>query len=202
MTITRMLPVACLLAACGPSTPAPDATPESTTEPVSEPKPKPTAAPTAEPEDVGSFAAAPTAEFASGARLLFTYEGATAELNATLVPAGKSYKLRFREAADKGAHAIELTAKDVEAGKPTTIEGKGAHFLQLTDGKNADGTYKLVDVTSSCTPSGTITLSDLPKAGGKAQGSVDLTVKCDGVKALKVPFVVKGDLKDIPVTSK
>lgn len=199
MTIARMLPIACLLAACGPSTPTPDATPEPTSEPISEPKPKPTAAPTAEPEDVGSFAAAPTAEFASGARLLFTYEGATADLAMTLVPAGKSYTLRFKEAADKGAHVIEITPKELKAGEPASFDG-GKLFLQLNDGKNADGTYKLVDVTSSCTLMGSLTLPEIPKVGQKAKGSVDATIACKGVNALKSPFTMKGDFKDVPLS--
>ncbi len=203
MTIARMLSAAwLLLVACGSSTQTAQVTPDPTGGPTSEPTATvgPSAAPTAQPEDVGSFAAAPTAEFASGARLLFTYEGATAELATTLVPAGKSFTLRFQEAADKGAHVIKLMPKEVRAGEPATVDG--GLFLQLTDGKNADGTFKLVDVTSSCSASGTMTLKEAPKAGGKTAGSVDVTIKCTGVKFLKEPFTIKGDLKDIPLTAK
>lgn len=205
MNILRALPVLCLLVACGPSTPSPDATPDGTAEPTTKPTATSAATmePTADPEgDVASFAAAPTASL-KGSELRLTYEGATVALTeSALVPAGSSYKLRFRQPAAEGTHLLELAPKELVAGKPASFDGKGGLVLHLMDGRNADGTFKLVDVTSSCGVTGTLTIAEIPKAGGKAKGSVDITIKCEGTDDLKLPFTLQGDFADVPLAAK
>jgi hypothetical protein len=202
MLTTRMFPATLLVfVACGSTTPSP------TTEPATEsgpPKSKspPSASATADPppEDVASFAAAPEA-VPYGSELRFTYEGATVKLtDSALVPVGKGYSLRYKQPAAEGGHALTLTTGELEPGKPASIEG--ALFLQLSDGKKADGSFKLLDVTASCKAQGTLTLAEAPKPGGKAKGSVDVTVTCTGVQALKSPFAIKGDFNEVPLRAK
>ncbi len=205
MTIARMLPLSwVLVTACGPSNQPAEDTPMPTGQPVvdapstSAPTADATAAPTAAP-DTASFAAAPSFEIA-GSTVRMTYEGATFTLSeAALVPTGKSFTLRFQQPAADGGHVIKLTPKELKAGEPATVEGKGALFLQLTDGKNTDGNWKLVDVTSKCGVTGTITVAEIPKPGGKAKGSVDVTITCDGVDDLKGPISLKGDFSQVPL---
>jgi hypothetical protein len=75
-------------------------------------------------------------------------------------------------------------------------------LLQLSDGKKADGSFKLLDVTSSCRASGTLTLAEVPKPAGKAKGTLDVVVTCKGVSALKAPFAIKGEFSEIPLRAK
>jgi hypothetical protein len=206
MTLTRTLPFAALLLlACGPSTPEPDATPDTTAVPTAqvEPtaKPEPTTAPTA-PPDTGSFAAAPTIEL-NGSTVKLTYEGGTYTLSDSgLIPAGKGWDLRFQEPAAEGAHQIKLKLADVKAGEPAKVDGKGTLFFQLYDGKNTDGSFKLVDISSKCNATGTVTVAEIPKPGGKAKGSIDVTITCDGVEKIKAPLPLKGDFSGVPLAKK
>jgi hypothetical protein len=205
MTIARMLPAAwLLLVACGPSNPPAQDTPMPTGEPTvdapptSAPTADATAAPTAAP-DTASFAAAPSFEIA-GSTVRLTYEGATYTLSeAALIPTGKSYTLRFQQPAADGAHIIKFMPKELKAGEPAKLEGKGSLFLQVTDGKNTDGKWKLVDITSKCGATGTITVAEIPKPGGKAKGSVDVTITCEGVEDLKEHVTLKGDFSQVPL---
>jgi hypothetical protein len=201
MLYERLLPVSWLvLAACGASTPTPTPEPAREAPPPATAKASASAEPA--PEDVASFAAAPEA-VPYGSELRFTYEGATVKLtDSALVPVGKGYSLRYKQPTGEGAHVVTLTTGDLEPGKPATIDGDAALFLQLSDGKKADGSDKLLDVTSSCRASGTLTLAEAPKPGGKAMGSVDVTVTCKGVAALKAPFSIKGDFKEVPLRAK
>jgi hypothetical protein len=204
MIHVRMLPAAWLvLAACGSTTPTPNPEPQGEVGPASA-KTSPPASASAEapPEDVASFAAAPEA-VPYGSELRFTYEGATVKLTeSALVPVGKGYSLRYKQPAGEGAHVVTLTTGDLEPGKPAAIEGDAALFLQLSDGKKADGSFKLLDVTSSCRASGTLTLPEAPKPAGKAKGSVEVTVTCKGVSALKSPFSIKGEFSEVPLRAK
>lgn len=204
MTHSRMVPATCLvLAACGSTTPTP--TPEPAREGAetsASSATRPTATTEPPPDDVASFAAAPEA-VPYGSELRFTYEGATVKLTeSALVPVGKGYSLRYKQPAGEGAHVVTLTTGDLEPGKPAAIEGDAALLLQLSDGKKADGSFKLLDVTSSCRASGTLTLAEVPKPAGKAKGTLDVVVTCKGVSALKAPFAIKGEFSEIPLRAK
>ncbi len=216
MTYARIFPAACLcIIACGSTKPATrdqadrgdDLLEEAPVAATAAPKtPAPTASakpePSADPGAVSSFAAAPMADFV-GSTLRLTYEGATATLaDSALVPSGKTFILRFQQPAANGAHVFKLMPKELAAGVPSKIEGKGSFFLQLSDGKNADGTFKRTDVTDSCEVNGTLTIAELPKAGGKAKGSVDLTITCKGVEDLREPFTLKGEFSGVPLMAK
>ncbi len=207
MMTRRMLPAAwVLLVACGPSTTQqPDAEPPtaSATPTAAAPEQTPTATPTAAPQvDTASFGAAPSAEIA-GSTVRLTYEGGTYTLSeSALVPSGKAHVLRFAQPAADGAHVLRLTVRDAKVGVPAKIEGKDSLFLQLTDGKNTDGTFKLVDVSKSCAASGMVTFTEIAKVGGKAKGSVDVTITCQGVDDLRAPITLKGDFSGVPVAAK
>lgn len=216
MTIERMLVPACLLlVACGSSTPPADG---ATTEPTSppalptpKPKPAPAAAPTSEP-DTGSFAAGPTLDV-TGSTIRLNYQGGSYTLSeSAIIATGKSFELRFQQPAAEGAHVLRLMPPEAKTGEPAKVEGKGALFLQLTDGKNTDGSYKLIDISSSCTPSGTITFNEITKPAkdskGKGSstssgsGTIDVTIQCEGVAALREPLVIKGDFSSVPLKKK
>lgn len=171
--------------------------------PTSAPEPKaPPPAASVEPApDTGSFAASPTAELA-GATLRLTYQGGLYTMSdSAVIPKGKTFELRFRQPVEDGAHEIRLTPTEAKPGEPAKLEG-AALFFQLTDGKNTDGTYKLVDLSKSCAPSGTVTFAEIPKGGSTVGGTLDLTITCEGVATFREPLVVKGDFSSVPIKKK
>jgi hypothetical protein len=196
------------LAACGSSQPpAPDGRPDEAAvtpakpETPREPKAPGSAEPAA-PPDTGSFAAAPTVEV-SGASLRLTYQGGLYTMTeAAIVPKGKTFELRFRQPAEEGAHEIRFTPSAAKPGEAAKLEGKGALFFQLTDGKNTDGNYKLVDISKSCNASGTVTFAEIPKGGTSGGGTLDVTITCEGVEAFREPLVIKGDFSSVPLKKK
>jgi hypothetical protein len=203
-TAQAFFPIALVLAACGSSQPADEPKPDIMKAPPSEPKPKPkpTAEPTSEPADTGSFAALPSADV-SGGSIRLSYEGGNYTLSdSAIVPAGKSYALRFEEPETEGAHVIKITPAELKAGEPSKVEGKSALFFQLTDGKNTDGAWKLVDISKSCTATGTVTVAEIPKPGSKVKGSMDVTITCEGVNQIKGPIALKGDFSNVPLLKK
>ncbi len=214
MTTVRPVFTLLLLAACGPSTPATDApasdatstgTAAASAAPDSDPKPEPTTSPSAAPTgpaDTGSFAAGPSVDVA-GSTLRLAYQGGAYTLSdSAIVPAGKSYALRYVQSASEGTHQIRLQPSAVKVGEPAKLEGKGALLLHLTESKTVDGKFNVTDISGSCTPSGTITFTEIPKAGGKGKGSIDVTITCQGVAALREPLVIKGDFSGVPLKNK
>jgi hypothetical protein len=197
-----------VLVGCGSSTQSAEGAPDVTAVPTAEPgptaRPMPTAtaAPTAAEVDTGSFAAAPTAEI-SGSTIRLTYEGATYTLSeSALIPAGKSFALRFQQPAADGGHVIKLTPSELKAGEPAKLDGKAALFFQVTEGKTTDGAWKVVDITGSCKVAGTITVAEIPKAGGKAKGSIDIAITCENVEKIRTPIAIKGDFSNVPLGKK
>ncbi|MBL8742624.1 MAG: hypothetical protein JNK04_16065, partial [Myxococcales bacterium] len=151
MTTARISVLLLLTAACGPSTPATDTpasdasasdTAAASAAPVAEPKsdPSASAAPTSAP-DTGSFAAGPTVEVV-GATLRLNYQGGAYTLSeSAIVPAGKSYAIRFLQPAADGVHQIRLQPEAVTAGEPAKVEGKGSLVFHLTRSKTLEGKY-------------------------------------------------------------
>lgn len=118
------------------------------------------------------------------------------------MPAGKSYALRFLQPAADGVHEIRLQPQAVTAGEPATLEGKGSLVFHLTRSKTLEGKYNVTDISESCTATGTVTFAEIPKAGGKGKGSIDVTITCKGVDLLREPLVIKGDFSGVPLRNK
>ncbi len=204
MILARALVVSSLfLVACGSSkTPAQDTPPESTAAATTEPTStepvttaEATAAPTASASAAPAAAAAPTAEL-SGSTIKLSYDGKSYTLsNSAVFPQGKSFELHFEEPMDKGYNQIWLMPQDVKKGQPAKVDGFGmaAVFLQL-----AEGTEKVRNVSNSCSASGTVTFAEVPKAGAKSKGSVDVTITCKDVPGISGPIVIKGEFADLP----
>ncbi len=208
MTTQRFSILLLVLASCGPSTPATDApaSDASANEPAaavvtSDPGGTASAAPTS-PPDTGSFAAAASVDVI-GSTLRLNYQGGSYTLSdSAIVPAGKSYALRFVQPAADGVHEIRLQPEAAKAGEPAAVVGKGSLVFHLTRSKTVEGKFNVTDISESCTPTGTVTFAEIPKAGGKGRGTIDVTVTCKGVDLLREPLVIKGEFSDVPLRNK
>lgn len=209
MRTERFSALLLVAAACGSATPATDnpssdasatataVAPDSGSDPVA----SASAAPTS-PPDTGSFAAGPTVEVV-GSQLRLNYQGGAYTLSeSSIVPVGKSYSLRFLQPAADGVHEIRLQPETAKVGEPATVGGKGSLLFHLTRSKTLEGKYNVTDISESCTPSGTVTFTEIPKPGGKGKGSIDVTITCKGVDLLREELVIKGEFSGVPLKSK
>lgn len=214
MRTERFSAVLLVAAACGPATPTTDnpasdiptaetavASAQAAPSSGGDPGGSASAAPTSAP-DTGSFAAGPTVDVV-GSTLRLNYQGGAYTLSeSAIVPTGKSYALRFVQPAADGVHEIRLQPETVKVGEPAKVEGKGSLVFHLTRSKTVDGKFNVTDISDSCTPSGTITFAEIPKAGGKGKGTIDVTITCKGVDLLREPLVIRGEFSGVPLRSK
>ena len=99
--------------------------------------------------------------------------------------------------------ATDAPATDASANEPAAaVVGKGSLVFHLTRSKTVEGKFNVTDISESCTPTGTVTFAEIPKAGGKGRGTIDVTVTCKGVDLLREPLVIKGEFSDVPLRNK